>query len=103
VANRMTSSRSLPPEEPVDGAPSTSAHGGNFPHEPNRFLRQNVWNYVSRSPLRSLWNLEGMPWRESRIVDQRLQFLWSCQTQEMSVADLCPAVLFKCRTKWAIS
>jgi membrane protein len=24
-------------------------------------LRQQVWGYVSRSPLRSLWNLEGVP------------------------------------------
>ena len=63
MANRMTSSRSLPPEEPVDGAPSTGAYCGNLPHEPNRSLRQNVWAYVSRSPLRSLWNLEGIPAR----------------------------------------
>src|ERR1700722_12965605 len=24
-------------------------------------LRRQVWNYVSRSPLHSLWNLEGVP------------------------------------------
>lgn len=30
-----------------------------------------------------------MPWKESRIVDQRLQFLSSYQKEEMSVADLC--------------
>ncbi|WP_114208920.1 IS481 family transposase [Acidisarcina polymorpha] len=30
-----------------------------------------------------------MPWRESRIVDQRLQFLSSYQKAEMSVTDLC--------------
>jgi len=30
-----------------------------------------------------------MPWRESRIVDQRLQFLSSYQKEEMSVTDLC--------------
>jgi membrane protein len=28
------------------------------PHEP---FSQHVWNYVSRSPLQSLWNLEGVP------------------------------------------
>jgi|SRR5216683_4693859 len=30
-----------------------------------------------------------MPWKESRIVDQRLQFLSSYQKEEMSVSDLC--------------
>jgi transposase InsO family protein len=30
-----------------------------------------------------------MPWKESRIVDQRLQFLSSYQKEEMSVTDLC--------------
>src|SRR5271156_1896596 len=30
-----------------------------------------------------------MPWKESRIVDQRLQFLSSYQNEEMSVSDLC--------------
>jgi transposase len=30
-----------------------------------------------------------MPWKESRILDQRLQFLSSYQKEEMSVADLC--------------
>jgi membrane protein len=28
-----------------------------------RGFRQQVWSYVSRSPLRSLWNLEGIPVR----------------------------------------
>ena len=30
-------------------------------HEPSLNLRQQVWGYVSRSPLRSLWDLEGVP------------------------------------------
>ena len=30
-----------------------------------------------------------MPWKESRIVDQRLQFLSSYQKEEMSLTDLC--------------
>src|SRR5271155_3195462 len=30
-----------------------------------------------------------MPWKESRIVDQRLQFLSSYQKKEMSVSELC--------------
>jgi membrane protein len=33
---------------------------GRF-HEPSQSFRQHVWGYVSRSPLRSLWNLEGVP------------------------------------------
>jgi membrane protein len=35
------------------------------PHDPEqpRTIRQQVWNYVSRSPLQSLWNLEGVPAR----------------------------------------
>src|SRR5271170_5659407 len=32
-----------------------------YPNEPSRTFRRHVWNYVSRSPLRSLWNLEGVP------------------------------------------
>ena len=32
-----------------------------------------------------------MPWKESCILDQRLQFLSSYQKKEMSVADLCRA------------
>ncbi len=32
-----------------------------------------------------------MPWKESRILDQRLQFLSSYQKEEMSVAGLCRA------------
>jgi transposase len=30
-----------------------------------------------------------MPWKESRIVNQRLQFLSSYQKEEMSVSELC--------------
>ena len=32
-----------------------------IPKEPSRTFRQHVWNYVSRSPLHSLWDLEGVP------------------------------------------
>jgi hypothetical protein len=31
----------------------------------------------------------GMPWKESRILDQRLQFRSSYRMEEMSVSDLC--------------
>jgi membrane protein len=34
-----------------------------YAREPSRTFRQHVWNYVSRSPLQSLWNLEGVPAR----------------------------------------
>lgn len=30
-------------------------------HETSHRLRQNVWSYVSRSPLKSLWDLQGVP------------------------------------------
>jgi membrane protein len=35
--------------------------GSPYVHEPSHTLRQHVWGYVSRSPLRSLWHLEGVP------------------------------------------
>jgi membrane protein len=53
VANRMTAARPLQPTEPPDGR--------NLPYQPTRSLRRQVWSYVSRSPLQSLWNLEGIP------------------------------------------
>ena len=28
---------------------------------PPDFVPQRIWNYVSRSPLHSLWNLQGIP------------------------------------------
>ena len=49
MANRMTTARPIPP--PEDGDP--------FHHR--RTFGQQVWNYVSRSPLQNLWNLEGIP------------------------------------------
>jgi membrane protein len=47
VANRMTN----PPAAGVSG------------HETSHSLRQNVWSYVSRSPLKSLWDLQGVPFK----------------------------------------
>src|SRR5450432_493291 len=49
----MSSSRQLLPREP--------AEQGNFPHKATHSFRQQVWSYVSRSPLRSLWDLQGVP------------------------------------------
>src|ERR1700683_4836431 len=31
------------------------------PSDRSRNVGQYIWSYVSRSPLRSLWNLEGIP------------------------------------------
>jgi membrane protein len=42
-------------------SPKLVEHGTSQAHEPSRTFRQNVWGYVSRSPLQSLWNLEGVP------------------------------------------
>ncbi|HTZ57986.1 MAG TPA: YihY/virulence factor BrkB family protein [Acidobacteriaceae bacterium] len=39
--------------------PMDPLEGGS--HEASRSFRQQVWSYVSRSPLKSLWNLEGVP------------------------------------------
>ncbi|HET6219956.1 MAG TPA: YihY/virulence factor BrkB family protein [Acidobacteriaceae bacterium] len=55
MGNDMTSARKL--GEQV----STGADPGG--REPPRSLHQQVWSYVSRSPLKSLWNLEGVPAR----------------------------------------
>jgi membrane protein len=42
-------------------SPKLVEQGSPYAHEPSRSFRQQVWNYVSRSPLQSLWNLEGVP------------------------------------------
>jgi membrane protein len=42
-------------------SPKLVQQGTRQAHEPSRTFRQQVWNYVSRSPLQSLWNLEGVP------------------------------------------
>jgi membrane protein len=49
----MASAPKLVPDNPME-----SGERG----EPRRF-RQQVWSYVSRSPLKTLWNLEGVPAR----------------------------------------
>ena len=50
-----------------------------------------VYSGARRRQFLSLGNARRccMPWKESRILDQRLQFLSSYQKEEMSVADLC--------------
>src|SRR3984885_2123272 len=45
----------------VAKSPKLVEEGSPCAHEPSRTFRQQVWNYVSRSPLQSLWNLEGVP------------------------------------------
>ena len=47
----MANARKVLPTDPAESAY----------REPSRTLRQQVWSYVSRSPLQSLWNLEGVP------------------------------------------
>src|SRR6201992_927130 len=42
-------------------SPRLVEQGTSQVREPSRTFRQNVWGYVSRSPLQSLWNLEGVP------------------------------------------
>jgi membrane protein len=55
VANNMSSARKVSEQEGT----GASVAG----REPTRSLRHQVWSYVSRSPLQSLWNLEGVPAR----------------------------------------
>src|SRR5580704_1251681 len=53
MANGMTSARKVSEQERT----GASVAG----REPSRGMRQYIWGYVSRSPLHSLWNLEGAP------------------------------------------
>jgi membrane protein len=55
VVNSISSARKVSEQEKT-GASTTGRAS-------TRTLRQYVWNYVSRSPLKSLWNLEGVPAR----------------------------------------
>jgi membrane protein len=57
VANNMTSARKPEPDDQGSTRPNPGAR------EPARSFREQVWSYVSRSPLKSLWNLEGVPAR----------------------------------------
>jgi len=52
VANGTANAHQLPPADPVETC---------LPPEPPRTLRRLVWAYVSRFPLKDLWNLEGIP------------------------------------------
>lgn len=54
MGNGATSLRQERPGDPVQSENS-------LPGEGSRGFRRQVWGYVSRSPLRSLWNLEGVP------------------------------------------
>jgi len=60
VANRSTSSSHLGPKL---AQPQSSATDAATSIDNARRARQYIWGYVSRSPLRSLWNLEGIPAR----------------------------------------
>jgi membrane protein len=50
----MTSPGNAEPSEP------SSVEAGLL-HAPSHSFSRQVWNYVSHSPLQSLWNLEGVP------------------------------------------
>ncbi len=52
MANRTANAYQPPPADPVESS---------LPPEPTRTLRRQVWAYVSRFPLKDLWNLEGIP------------------------------------------
>jgi membrane protein len=56
VANSTSSARTVVPGDQE----GTSPYSGR---EPSRSIRHQVWSYISRSPLKSLWNLEGVPAR----------------------------------------
>jgi membrane protein len=63
----MTSVRHIGPNEP-------SGYDGGLPHELAHGFHRQVWSYVSRSPLRSLWNLEGVSPRVIAINTWRAMF-----------------------------
>ena len=44
-----------------DDLPFTASYSGGHASERARRFQKLVWGYVSRSPLSSLWNLEGIP------------------------------------------
>jgi membrane protein len=52
---------------PVGDIHSSSVYGGISANERAHRFRKLVWGYVSRSPLESLWNLEGIP---PRVIAQ---------------------------------
>lgn len=57
VPNPVPSSFQSPHEQVRENQGGTSSNGDV------RRMSEYVWSYVSRSPLRSLWNLEGIPAR----------------------------------------
>jgi membrane protein len=60
VANPRTSDSHLGPKELTE---NQGAPGIAIPIDNPRRMRQYIWSYVSRSPVHSLWNLEGAPAR----------------------------------------
>jgi membrane protein len=51
----------VPPEVLMENDRRVVARIDSVPSDRSRNVRQYIWSYVSRSPLRSLWNLEGIP------------------------------------------
>jgi membrane protein len=58
VAERLRND--MKPEELTENGRAVSVINP-VPSDRSRNVRQYIWSYVSRSPLRSLWNLEGIP------------------------------------------
>jgi membrane protein len=61
VPNRRKDDSHLGPAEPTANTGGMKAPLVALPTDSSRRMRQYIWGYVSRSPLRSLWNLEGTP------------------------------------------
>jgi membrane protein len=61
VPNPQTSASHLGPKDQTEN--QDVAPGVAIPIDGSRGMRQYIWGYVSRSPLHSLWNLEGAPAR----------------------------------------
>jgi len=72
---------------------AAGGHGGERTSHLRCKNRPETWYTAERegdnSPPSGYARRCCMPWKESRIMDQRLQFLSSYQKEDMSVADLC--------------
>ena len=63
MAKRWIRSADIRHPGPPEPQPSVVLPTGQTPDRAPSNARQSIWSYVSSSPLRSLWNLEGVPAR----------------------------------------
>ena len=63
MAKRWIRSVDIRRPGPPEPQQSVDLPTGKTPDKALSGLRQSIWSYVSSSPLRSLWNLEGVPAR----------------------------------------